>query len=379
VILSVLLALAVPTHVNTADYWGGYAGTKVVAASDAALWLNWVETDASASLRIAPLGVRAIAYSNPNRIQPTDGLYRGSADRFARTCSGAMVRTSGSYAGQVLTDPRSAQLAQDWRTGILDQRGEYDAVFDDDAVGAAYAPDSPCNYRLDDWLSDEAQLIARLGLPVIYNGLNDFHDRGLATEIALNRVAIGGMMEECYAQLETPHEVGGWEWSATEATELRMAADRKWFFCYGRDLTPAPQAVQSRLYTDASFLLTYDPRSSVLWEYYATSTGAHVMPESELVPADPVRASVTSIDQLRRNGGAYVREYRECYIDARPQGPCAAMVNPDATAPATLDVRGYTRSLQLVGSGTFDGGRVAVVRGGVPAELGPLQAVIAFR
>jgi hypothetical protein len=214
---------------------------------------------------------------------------------------------------------------------------------------------------------------------VIYSGLNDFYQHGPAKEIALNAGAIGGMMEECYAQLAVPHETNGWVWRATEATEIAMAAARKYFFCYGRDLTPAEQANDSRVYTYGSFLLTYDPQTTVIWEYYKTATGAHVMPESQLVALDPVQVNVTNIEQLRQPGGAYVREYRKCYLAGLLQGPCAAVVNPDPNATAQLNLPGYGRSLRLSGSGTFDGGTAAVANGNVPSALAPLRAAIVFK
>lgn len=376
---AVSLVGAVPRHVQTADYWQGYAGTKNVPASQAARSLTWVETDVPGSQQIAPLGVKTILYTNPNREQPGDPLYGSSDDEYAHTCSGGRAIGESAYRGQLLTNPASATLARMWRRTVDAHTNEarFSAVFADEAVGAAYAQQTPCGFDFNRWLQQETHLFRGLGYPVVYNGLNDFWQHGVAREIALNSGSIGGMMEECYAQLNGEHRVGGWEWWATELTEIRMARAGKYFFCYGRDLTPANQAYASRIYTYASFLLTYDPRTSVLWEYYKTPTGGHVMPESQLVAWNPVK-NVTRVAQLRAAGGAYVRAYRKCYLDGRYVGPCAAAVNPDAV-PHELNLRGYRRTLVLQGSGVFDGGRAIVANRPPPDDLAPLGAVVAFK
>ncbi len=158
-----------------------------------------------------------------------------------------------------------------------------------------------------------------------------------------------------------------------------MAQAQKYFFCYGNDRTSADQAIDQRLYTYASFLLTYDPNTSVLWEYYRTPSGGHVMPESRLVPMDPDVGNLTSADELRTVGGAYMRAYRQCYIAGAPAGPCIVAVNPDADAPHSVNFHGFQRTLSMQGSGVFDGGTIRIDSVAPPAELAPLQAVIAFK
>jgi hypothetical protein len=379
VLLAAALLGAAPHHVPTADYWQGYAGTKNVPADQAARALSWVETDVAGSQQIAPLGVKILLYTNPNREQPGDPLYGASEDEYAHTCGGTRARGETQYHGLVLTNPASRTLAQLWRRSVDAHTGSahFDAVFADEAVGTAYAQDDPCGFSFGQWLNDETQLFRNLGYPVVYNGLNDFYDHGVAREIALNAGAAGGMMEECYAKLDPDHRVGGWQWWASEQTEMAMARAHKYFFCYGRDLTPADQAYQSRMYAYASYLMTYDPRTSVLWEYYKTPSGGHVMPESQLVAWNPVKR-ISRVAQLRTNGGAYVREYRKCYIGGRYVGPCAAAVNPDSQSHH-LGLRGYRRTLVLQGSGIFDGGSIRIENRPPPEDLQPLDAVIAFK
>ena len=377
--LALPLVAAVPSHVQTADYWHGYAGTMTVPASQAAQSLSWVETGLEGQQLIAGLGVKTIAYSNPNRVRPGDPLYTTDQTAYARTCAGQPARGEAAYKGLVMTNPNSPALAQTWRKSIS-RRNEtsFSAIFADEAVGALGAQDQPCGYNFDQWLRAENALFRAVGVPIIYNGLNAYDGHNVSKTIALNQSAIGGMMEECYAMVNGDHRLGGWRWNATEQTEIRMAHDGKYFFCYGRDLTPAEQADDSRMWTYASFLLTYDPRTSVLWEYYKTPSGGHVMPESRLVAMNPVKQNVNSIEQLRSPEGVYMRAYKQCYIAGKPQGPCVAAVNPDDD-PHSLNLPGYKRTLQLNGSGVFDGGTVSVANAGPPSTIGARMGIIAFK
>lgn len=374
-----LLIAAVPRHVQTADYYAGYAGTKLVPPQEAARWLTWGETDTQGAKQLDPYGVKTILYTNPYRIIPGEPMYSQHEDTFAHDCSGNRIETVEGRANQYLMNPESARMRTMWRNYVAEHLREvhFDAVFSDDAAGDAYISGQPCGYQTQAWLHAEIQAQREVGAPVIYNALEDFKGHGVSKEIALNASAMGGMLEECYSQLRPNTRASGWRWYVDEQTELEMAQQHKYFFCYGRDLTPADQAIESRIYTYASFLLTYDPNTSVLWEYYQTPTHGHVMPESQLVALDPVRG-ISNVNQLRARGGLYVREYRKCYIDAKYAGACVAAVNPDDDAHA-FTFKGYSRTLALHGSGVFDGGTVSA-NGPAPAtSVPPLSAVIAFK
>ena len=369
---------AAPAHVQTADYWGGYAGTHKVPALTASRALTWAETNPKDSLTLSRLGVQPILYSNPNRLEPGDTMYLDADAIYAHTCDGARVTTHDAVH---LTNPDAPPLVNDWKSYVRSHiaDGKYAAVLEDEAVGTAYSAQQPCGYTLPKWIASETRLQRELGFPVIYNALSDMPSHSIAAEIALNSTAIGGMMEQCYAQSAPDTRSSGWRWAATENTELQMARAKKYFFCYGNDLTPADQAQDSRRFVYASFLLTYDPSSSVLWEYYGTPSGGHVMPESQLVALDPLVKTVRSVDDLRTPGGIYTREYRRCFIAGRPAGACIVAVNPDPVSSHDLNLSGWRRLLQIEGSGVFDGGRIGSRPAPMPTELGPLQAEIAFR
>lgn len=374
---AIVLVGAVPRHVQTSDYWGGYAGTHKVAPQFAARWLTWAEVDTRGAKQLAPLGVKTIFYTNPNRIIAGEPMYPANESSFAHDCSGNRITSTWRH-DQYLMDPHSPALLSAWQGFVREHLTEshFDAVFVDDS-SPAYTTAQPCGFRVDEWLDATIAQQRNLGFPIIYNALEDTQGPDVSREIALNASAVGGMMEECYSRLRPDTKSTGTQWLVTERTEIEMARQHKYFFCYGRDLTPAEQAHDARIYTYASFLLTYDLDTSVLWEYFQTPSRGHVMPETALVPTGPVQQSVPSIESLRNRDGIFVREYRECYINARPAGACVAAVNSD-DVEHPLSIPGYNRALVLQGSGVFDGGSIAE-NGPVPQSLAPSTAVIAFK
>ena len=373
---TVCLLAAVPTHVQTSDYFGGYAGTHKVAPGVAARWLTWAQTNIADSVRIRPLGVKTMLYTDPNRQIAGEPLFTADESTFAHDCFGN--RIAAQRAGQFLMNPDSAALAQLWK-GHVDRysaEGHFDAVFEDDANDIAYVRGMPCKYDAGAWLSATNAMQRSLDYPIIYNGLSNFTGKTISPAIGLNATAIGGMMEQCYAASSAQPKSSGTAWMVTEATELRMSRDGKLFFCYGNDTTPAGSATDGRIYAYASFLLTYDPASSVLWEYYQGPSAFHVMPETQLVALQP-RKLPNDLDDLLRNG-VYERRYAECRLAGRSEGPCIVVVNPAQTAQP-LSLPEFHRTLVLDGGGVLDGGSATIANAPPPATLGPLSAVIAFR
>lgn len=371
---SCLLA-AVPSHVMTADYFGGYAGTHLVSAGNAARWLTWAETNIAGSQALLPLGVKTLLYTDPYRTMAGDPDLPPNGAGFAKDCGGA--RIEANRAGQFLMDPHDPAVLSQWKSHVqrYSAEGRFTAIFVDDAANLAYVKGVPCNVK--DWLVASNAMQRSLGYPLVYNGLSIVNDSGPSPAIALNDSAIGGMMEECYARSPAEPKVGGAAWRAQEATEMQMASARKLFFCYGNDTSPAASSLDGRLYAYASFLLSYDAATGVLWEYYASPSRLHVMPETQLVPADPVRAARTPGD-LATASGVFVRAYRACYLAGQNQGPCTIAVNSDRS-PHGLALDGMRRTLALSGAALPDGGTARVVAQPPPAQLAPLQAVIAFR
>jgi hypothetical protein len=372
-----LLAASGPiTHLQTSDHFAGYAGTRTVPASVAALWLTWAETDIPGSQLLRRYGVKTMLYTDPNRAMRGDADFTSDESAFAHDCMGQ--RIMAHMRGQYLMDPHSQALLATWKSHVTryTAEGHFDAVFEDDADTVAYANAQPCNFEPQDWLHATIAMQRALGYPIIYNGLSNFSDRSVSISIGLNETAIGGLMEECYSTASPPFKTSGDRWLVAEATELQMVAERKLFFCYDNDTTDAAHAIDRRLYVLGSFLLSYDPGLSVLWEYYQGPSHFHVMPEVQLVPLRP-QLEPRSIDDLRTPSGVYVRAYGDCYLAGRSQGPCTVAVNPDSS-PHPLYLRGLHRTLQLSGGGILDGGAVRISATAPPSSLAAFSAIVAF-
>jgi hypothetical protein len=144
-----------------------------------------------------------------------------------------------------------------------------------------------------------------------------------------------------------------------------------------RNLNSASGQTDARLYALASFLLTYDPSTSVLWEQFATPSGFHVEPESQLVVLDPLTATPSSVGSLQQAGGAYGRQYGQCYLAGNFVGPCAVVVNPTSSTLA-FPFPQYAHTLVLSGGGILDGGTVAANGPAPPQSLAPEEAAIVF-
>lgn len=376
--LPACLAAVPMAHIQTGDHFAGYAGTRSVPPDVAAKWLTWAETDIPGSVSIRRFGVKTMLYTDPNRVMKGDADFPKDESAFARDCRGSRIE-SVPRPGQYVADPHSPALLAVWKSHVTrySAEGHFDAVFEDDADTIQYSTGTPCNFDPADWLKATNDMQRALNYPILYNGLNNFSDRTVSISIGLNQTAIGGMMEECYGSSPSQPRLGGDRWYVAEQTELQMAAARKLFFCYDNDTEPAQGAHDSRLYVLGSLLLTYDPSTTALWEYFQGPSHFHVMPEVQLVPLQP-HAQPRSIDELRTPSGVYERKYGACYLAGRLEGPCTVAVNPD-TSPHAVDLAGYRRTLQLSGAGIVDGGTVRVSAPAPPSELMALSAVVAFK
>ncbi|MBV8172591.1 MAG: hypothetical protein JO219_11740 [Candidatus Eremiobacteraeota bacterium] len=129
----------------------------------------------------------------------------------------------------------------------------------------------------------------------------------------------------------------------------------------------------------ASWWLTYDANYSVAAEVFESPGDIYAFPEMRLVPLDPVRSASGDIEALRSRSGAFVREFRRCYLGGSAIGACAAVVNA-SVANVTLSAfpRSYTRALSVDDRNLFDGGRLSF-SDGVPYSLGPGQAAALFQ
>jgi len=363
-------------HVLTADYAGSGVGTTV-SESLLAPFLTWASTSWQANPALRAVGIKVMYYTNPNRAAPGDAMYTSDESTFAHDCSGARILTS-TY-GQYLMDPSASNLRSLWNTYIASKSSgrTWDAIFEDDANDVYGAPSMPCGYSAPSWLSSAQGLNAyQVPVPLIYNGLQISGQMGLNTSSNV----IGGMEEGCYSPNERQTKAWDTYWTQRENTEIAMAQQGKLFFCYGIDTNVASTSVDSRVYTYASFLMTYTLASSILWEYYGTPSGFHVMPESQLVALDPLVPTPSAITSLQLPSGVYGREYAQCYVAGLFVGPCATVVNPSSSNSYAYPYGNkYRHTLTILGSGILDGGSISVSGPPPPSTLAAEESVIVFQ
>ncbi|PZR61487.1 MAG: hypothetical protein DLM53_08685 [Candidatus Eremiobacter antarcticus] len=317
-------------------------------------------------------------YTNPNRTQPGDGMNTTDESTYAHDCSGARILGT-TYANQYLMDPSSPNMATVWKNYIASRTSgrPWDAMFEDDANSIVGVTATPCNYSASDWLAaSQAEITAQSPTAIVYNGLQR------TGQIALNQPSnvVGGMGEGCYADAVSSPKIWAPFWNTLENAELQMAQQNKLFMCLGRDTTSAASSIDGRLYTYASFLLTYTPASSILWEGYGTPSAFRVEPEIQLVALNPLVPSPGDVSGLLLSTGVYGREYANCYIAQVPVGPCATVVNPDHSVSHAYPYgTKYTHTLTISGSGIIDGGSISSAGPPPPQTLPPLGSTIVFQ
>lgn len=386
----------VPTHVlSYTNYKGSYNHT-LVAATDAAKWLDLAMTNARDAGETGSAGIKVVVYTNPNRVSLKEFGYSDDESMYAHDCSNARLTVVNRKDPTYLTDPSSGAAQQRWAkqvASIESRAGHVDYVFDDTADSVGRLSGKPCNFNQDQWTQANVALISAQRFQVIYNGLSDIGGSSgsaphISAAIGLNAApnAVGGMFEGCYVRAflsrgENPLATGA-IWQVTENTQIAMAQAHKMFVCHSRadGELRSEQAIDFREYTYASFMLTYDPATSVLSEpYYTSDSGFNVNPEIQLVPTSPLVPEPSDVSSLRTKTGAYGREFAQCYILGKPVGPCAAVVNPDAGAHDFPFPGKYRHTLVLRGGGVMDGGSIGADGPPPPSSVGAASGVIALQ
>lgn len=377
-------------HLVTADWFGTPDGTTTVTPERAAPYLTWAETGVTNANTVAAAGIKTMVYIDMDRVQSNDPLYaKLSGTEYEETCSGTRVSDSSDSVTQYITNPTSSAMRAAAAAVIASETAGYtvNLLFEDDAdplsqLPASYfSPGMPCNYSDSTWNAGQEALLDGLGHDVIVNGFSKMSSTVPVTntidELGGSSI-VGGNMESCYVSNAATKEQGVWVWTGTEDTELKVASEDKYFQCWAMDYGEASSEISSRTYALASFLMTYNPTYSIFREGYATPSGLHVMPESQLVPTEPVVATPATIGSLEKSD-VYVREYRACYYAGKLVGQCAMVVNNDTAAHArpalTLT---YQHTLTLSGGGILDGGSAGLSGAAPPASLAAESAFIAL-
>ena len=376
------------THVQNFAYIYGYGGAPTtVPIGSMSPWVNWTMTDEQHAAALRAAGVKVQVYSNFWRNYTTDNPNVGYTDlepggahsaAEATDCSNTPVYDS-NYGGGYEADARSssalphAQTVANYRLG--EYNGNYDALFADDS-GAVWGITLPCNWDEASYDSAVNAVHTALGVPMWINALGAAPNPANAVDLVQPSNVLGAMCEMCYSLNGTSDSVQtGTSWQNVENAEIGTIAQHKVFWLYGRATGSAATETALRIYTYASFLLTYDPNYTMFQEALSTPSGFPVMPETALVPTNPLTTQ-SSISGYLAPGGAYMREFAGCYNQGTFVANCAVVVNPGATT-VPIPTTSYAHALVVSGSGVLDGG-TASFSGPAPTQLSPSTAAILF-
>jgi hypothetical protein len=351
----------VPSHVMT---WVSIKQSDNVSPTQAAPYVDWAAVNVPDANAWSAAGIKTVLYTNPNRTGPGGEMYTQDETTFAHDCNGARITVLGKPGPTYQMDPRSPNLSQVWAawvTRVLQGKVHYDAIFDDSADSVRNLSAVPCGFDQTAWTAASRVMDGAVGQPVVFNGLGTLSDGNTnpPPAIGLNPTAFGGELEGCYNNLTAYNPVPKRAvWQNYENTELTMSIQHKMFVCRGFAAPPAQTSYDLRLYMYASFLLSYDPGSSVISEKFSTPSNVQVEPESQLVALNPLIATPADISTLGSAPYTYGRQYADCYLGGQPIGACAAVVNADGSKQThPFPWPGvYAHTLVLNGAGTLDGG-----------------------
>lgn len=376
-------------HVKNFVYLYGYAGTpNTITIAQAQPWVDWTITDQAHESAVRAAGIKTQVYANFWRNYSTDNPIVGYTDLApggahataeAMDCSSAPV-TDPNYGGGYEADPRTssalghAQVVTNAR--LTSYSNNYDALFSDD-TGTVEGITTPCGYVQSTWDQAVNAVHTALGVPMFINALGQ-QNPVQATDMLQPSNVLGAMCELCYSRNGGPNgdfvQTGN-AWVNNEDAEINTVAMKKIFWDYGRATGTASSETAIRLYTYASFLLTYDPNYTMFQEALSTPSGFPVMPETAFVPMNPV-STATDVSQYQGPGGAYFREFSDCYYQGSFVNKCAIAINA-GTGTEPVPSTSYSHSMVLSGSGVLDGGTVSFDGPGV-SSLAPGTAVILF-
>jgi hypothetical protein len=381
--LSTAVTSGVPLHVMTAAIVYGYGGTPTtVPLASVKPFVSWAQTDGAYAAALRAAGIKVDIYSNFWRNYSHDNPNVGYQDlkpggahaaAEAKLCNGTVIVDPSYYHGYE-ADARSsaalghAQVYVNYRLG--EYHGNYDAVFTDDTNAMGGIP-LPCNYSISPYISAINRINTALRVPIFFSAFGATASPPSQVPLLAPANVIGGMCEICYAgwkrtssgPVDYPH-LGG-RWYGIAQAEIQTVALHKIYWVYARAVGNPTLETGLRKFIYASFLLTYDYRYAMLQVAFKTPHGFPIMPETGLVPMNPLTTASTPAG-YKRSTGAYMREFANCYFHGVSVGKCAVAVNPNSYT-VNVPSAGYTHSMVLSGSGVLDGGTVSFKGGRVTA------------
>ncbi|MBC5809264.1 MAG: hypothetical protein GIW95_00175 [Candidatus Eremiobacteraeota bacterium] len=255
--------------------------------------------------------------------------------------------------------------------------------------GKAHRPWSS-RFSVESWKTGVSALAEKSPIPAVFNGLQGYAGDGkpaaIADVVAKTPNAWGAICDTCFYGLgAVPKNPAQWTGPLLESRlngSLRVVGAGKNVIVVNHEVTD-PGARARGL---ADVMLFYDADRVWRWDG-ACGDHSHipVCPEAALTFYKPYGSYPGSTAALRDGNGNYVREFAECFENARPLGPCAAVVNPDRSAshPRPALRNAYAHTLTIAGDGLCacygDSGSVAVNGPRMPENIPAAAGFVAFR
>ncbi|MBV8602776.1 MAG: hypothetical protein JO359_14510, partial [Candidatus Eremiobacteraeota bacterium] len=410
-----LPSTSVAPHVQTWLYYGLNGINSTIPASYMASKATFVETDAAEGTVAQNFknagGKYAVNYSDPTLVPycnppftqpagacngPIGNLGLPEAAYLHAPDTTRLYRYSYSTYQEIL-NPGSAQAQAGYNTLTAQKLGQIpslDFFFADDSGGpydgSDGTPASGLLWNFDQhhslefadgadsaWIAARGAMLASALRPVFVNGRDPYSwlpSYGGAYLRLAN--VVGQNNEGCFTADDYGVEADQYNrWKNMANSLLAITGMQRYAVCMMMGtVTPA-----NRLYGYASWLITYDPVYSLAGQVNAGPDGYAVFPEFDIVPTTPKATATSDVSVLRSGGGAYVREFGQCYQNGSPIGPCAAVVNTTGGTIAMPALSGtYAHTLNLDSNGSYTGGR-AWWSTGVPSSLKATTAAIVAR
>src|SRR5579862_7598168 len=385
-------ASAAPRHVQTFLYYQqSFGKTNVNAQLSAATMVKYADFIESSGFNNAAVnafkaagGRYAVTYIDPTFVPYCVPPFAEPAGR----CAGQVgnlnppapawfhdarterVRREDSFTGeyQEFLNPGSAQARQavaTWMNGYLAKSPRLDFFFADDSGSTLRGPDGSAESGMfygfnavgteiatdAAWIAAENALFAAAPRRLLLNGGDGFGPAYGGVFLRNANVA-GANHEGCFNASSGLQSDAHGLWTRQANGLLADLPFGRFSFC----MMNGNPTGDARLYTLASWWLTYDPRYSVAAPIAPAADGTTIFPEFEIVPQQPRQTARGSITALAR-GSVYVREFGACFQSGVSIGRCAAIVNPSLRAVSipTLGAS-YSRMLALSGGGVLAGG-----------------------
>lgn len=385
--------------------------------SDESAWLHATQatTNSLPTCYASPAGARLHYWDSgvcgdPNNVYLWGEMpNRGSSHVRTAFASSVAAATSSSTVDALFLDDSSAHYDPSPSGGFIYQFGatpsEYDSLgsgadarFNSDVIGLACSAARPVFFNGPSWNS-----LDTVNGPTEKNDDSNFLRSPCSLGVSIEGAFVAGFRKSLnqHAQWNTFIPAAN---QALLAQGLgKIALMLNYTSCsYGGGCTFDP--VGDRLYGLAGIWLVYDPRYSMAWNGVTqdndpnmTDTDGNwdsMVAEYGIVPTQPVQtATGTNITTLQipnghsagssnPPGGAFRREFAQCYQDGASIGRCAVVLNaesPDYTSGGVISFpalsNSYSSSLVL-NDKPGDAGGTATWTGSVPTTMQPMTAVI---